>query len=248
MSHGESVRALPGWASFLEKIENMKNEQKPTASEPLETRPASSLEIPQIDVIFPFPRAWFDFIKLHELNVGRKIENWTTGGTGRIFISINERLVELCDIYEARCGLEITRAKNTQDFVQAVITIRRDVWEMFELAASNVGKTCLEMLFLLCAEAISFEKSDGPETRSLLKNITERAKRDQAFKPVPIGKVITGPWNESYHGCKQPLTRRKSRSRLIPIDGNTSSEPLSLLASLPPIGVLPPSVIGRLSC
>lgn len=133
----------------------------------IEVRPAAPIEIPRVEVVLPLPQRWLDFAISRNVNLAHRLENWVTGGFPcRISPRLTDSHCEQFLVMEGRAGLEASAALD-EEAVHVVMTLSRDLWELFTLAASNVGKSCHYVLLVLLAEAMSFEREHGAEIREL---------------------------------------------------------------------------------
>ena len=160
----------------------------------IEVRPAAPIEIPQVEVVLPIPKSWSDFAISRNVDLARGLGNWVTDGWAFVISpSLCDRHCESFLVKEGRCGAEASAALDGEA-VHVVMTLSRELWELFTLAASNVGKSCHYVLLVLLADEMSFERKHGAEIRELYAKIGKDAARERAKKPAPAGRVIHGPW------------------------------------------------------
>lgn len=180
-----------------------------TNASTLEIKPAAPIQIPQIQVVLPLPQQWADFAISQNVDLARDLESWVTGFPGHISPRLCDRHCETFLTKEARCGWEASEAISNAS-ANVGMTISRDLWNLFVLAASNVGKPSHYVLLVILADAMRFERECGAEVRELYARIRKQTASESAQKPAAPGRVISGPWKNGSSGASvKPASRKE---------------------------------------
>jgi hypothetical protein len=115
----------------------------------LVTRPAAPLEIPQLEVVIPVPRQWFQAIYDHGYSPASMIQNLAVSG-GDYDREGAESREDFPEVFSGLGRYKIPEGES----VRMRFTMRRDIYKSFLVSASRVGKSPHEVALRIFARQL----------------------------------------------------------------------------------------------
>lgn len=164
----------------------------------IEIRSAKPLEIPQVAMVFGITQQWLDLINEHKVNVVYLIERSLSGGFGT---QSNVMRDDFMPQYSRMEKKQINKVKRIEtgdcECLQVSLTIKKNIWDLLELAASNVSRSPLRVLLTIIGDKLSWEIGEGKKVSDIMAKIASDAALKRTQDPVPQGKVLVGAWKSN---------------------------------------------------
>ncbi len=119
----------------------------------LEIRQVPPLEIPMVEVVLALPRAWFDEIKAHEVNVSRAVSCIVSEGGEYISGPLPRN--DFPAVWERSVKAFSRKIPQRGETVRVLITMRFGELECFQKAARSVGISETELALAIIARRLS---------------------------------------------------------------------------------------------
>ncbi len=163
-----------------------------TVLSPLEVRPAPPIELPQVEVVLPMSRAWFDEINAHGINAAGAIA--CTVSEGAEYISGPGPREDFSDVWARTLKAFFPKIPRRGESVRALIPMRQAVFECLQNAAHSVGISETELALAIIARRLSLVEQEREIRRGVYQ-----------APPVAIPKATPPPPEENtliFHKCR----------------------------------------------